>query len=99
MENSQVTVMALIKAKDGMVDVVKKELLSWVENTRKESGCIAYDLHQSKEIPGYFMFYEIWASSEALDKHIAMPYIQDITKKSAEIFAEPIQVTLWRKES
>ncbi|WP_420264782.1 putative quinol monooxygenase [Candidatus Magnetominusculus dajiuhuensis] len=99
MDNSQVTVMALIKAKDGMVDVVKKELLSLIDDTRKESGCIAYDLHQSKEIPGYFMFYEIWASAEALDKHTAMPYLQAIVKKSTEIFAEPIQVTLWRKES
>ncbi|MBF0554034.1 MAG: antibiotic biosynthesis monooxygenase [Nitrospirae bacterium] len=99
MENSQVTVMALIKAKDGMVDVVKQELLSLVEDTRKESGCISYDLHQSKEIPGYFMFYETWASTEALDNHMAMPYIQDLIKKSTEIFAGPIQVTSWKKES
>ncbi|MBF0459394.1 MAG: antibiotic biosynthesis monooxygenase [Nitrospirae bacterium] len=99
MEDGKITVMALIKAKDGMADIVKHELLALIEHTRKESGCISYDLHQSKETAGHFMFYETWASTEALDKHLAMPHIQNIIKKSTEIFAEPIQVTLWKKES
>lgn len=99
MEDGKITVMALVKAKDGMADIVKQELLQLVEHTRKESGCISYDLHQSKEITGHFMFYETWASKEALDKHLTMPYIQEIIKKSTEILKEPVQVTLWKKES
>ncbi|MBF0517314.1 MAG: antibiotic biosynthesis monooxygenase [Nitrospirae bacterium] len=99
MENTQVTVMALIKAKEGMLDVVKQELLALIEPTRKESGCISYDLHQSQEIANYFMFYETWQSKADLNAHLAMPYIQRLVEKSEEIFAEPIQVTLWRKDS
>ncbi|KWT75613.1 putative quinol monooxygenase [Candidatus Magnetominusculus xianensis] len=99
MESGTITVMALIKAKEGMEDIVKQELLSLVEHTRKESGCLSYDLHQSTEITSYFMFYETWVNNEALDKHMAMPYIQRLIEKSTEIFADPIQVTLWRKES
>ncbi|MBF0318749.1 MAG: antibiotic biosynthesis monooxygenase [Nitrospirae bacterium] len=99
MRDGQITVIALIKAKEGMVDIVKRELLSLIESTRKESGCIGYDLNQSTETAGDFMFYETWASKEALDKHLAMPYIQNIIKRSPEIFSEPIRVTIWKKES
>ncbi|MCG6553276.1 MAG: antibiotic biosynthesis monooxygenase [Candidatus Magnetominusculus sp. LBB02] len=98
MKEDKIIVLALIKAKEGMTDVVKQELTALIQPTRSESGCISYELHQSKDSVGHFMFYEQWESKEALDKHLATPYLQNIIKKSTELFAEPIQVTLWKKE-
>ena len=37
-------------------------LLALVEPTRKESGCLCYNLHRAKADKVQFMFYEQWAS-------------------------------------
>ena len=60
---------ATVRAKAGEEDAVKEALLSLVEPTRQEPGCVCYNLHQSKKEKGHFMFYEIWANQEALDAH------------------------------
>ena len=62
---------AIVKAKPGQEDAVKEALLSLVEPTRKEAGCLCYNLHQSKSDPTMFMFYEQWASQKDLDAHTA----------------------------
>ena len=59
---------AMVKAKPGQEEAVKEALLSMVEPTRKEPGCLCYNLHQSKADPTQFMFYEQWASQEALGR-------------------------------
>ncbi len=44
----KVVLTAMIKAKPGEEDAVKEILLALVEPTRKEAGCLCYNLHQSK---------------------------------------------------
>jgi quinol monooxygenase YgiN len=72
---------AMLKAKPGEEDAVKDILVALVEPTRKEPGCLAYNLHQSKSDKTQFMFYEQWASKEALDAHGKMPYMQALGGK------------------
>jgi quinol monooxygenase YgiN len=45
MESKRITVLALVKAKEGMEESVREELMSLVSPTRSEPGCINYDLH------------------------------------------------------
>ncbi len=72
---------AMVKAKPGQEDAVKQALLSLVEPTRKEPGCLCYNLHQSKADPTQFMFYEQWASKEALDAHGKTPHMKALGGK------------------
>jgi quinol monooxygenase YgiN len=72
---------AMVKAKPGQEDAVKEALLSLVEPTRKEPGCLLYNLHQSKTDPTLFMFYEQWASQEALDAHGKTPHMRALGAK------------------
>jgi quinol monooxygenase YgiN len=72
---------AIVKAKPDQVDAVKEALLSLVEPTRKEAGCLCYNLHQSKSDPMMFMFYEQWASQEALDAHGRTPHMKALGGK------------------
>ena len=99
MGEKKITVLARIKAKAGMEEKVKQELLSMVGLTRKEAGCINYDLHQSAESKGHFMFYENWRSQKDLDDHLAMPYFKAFMEKAGEILAEPGEITFWEKIS
>ena len=72
---------AMVKAKPGQEDVVKQALLSLVEPTRKEPGCLCYNLHQSKADPTQFMFYEQWASKEDLSAHGKTPHMKALGAK------------------
>jgi quinol monooxygenase YgiN len=95
MASHGVTVMARIKAKKGMEKKVKEGLLSLLGPTRLEKGCINYELHQSADDPGLFMFYENWKDMKCLDKHLEMPYIKAFMDGMKKALARPVQVTLW----
>jgi quinol monooxygenase YgiN len=97
MSMKQVTVLATIKAKKGLEETVRNEVLALVAPTRAEAGCLNYDLHQSSDDPATLMLYENWVSKEDLDKHLAMPYLQAFLGKVPELLAEPVQLLLWDK--
>ncbi len=99
MADKKVTVVAQIRAKSGMEEKVKQELLSLVGPTRTEAGCINYDLHQSVEDKSLFMFYENWVSKKHLDEHLAMPYMKSHLEKAKGMLAGPPEITLWEKIS
>ncbi len=81
MADEQVSVVARLKAREGLEDRMREELLSLVEPTRKEEGCLNYDLHQGTEDPSLFYFYENWTSQQDLDEHLQMPYVQEFAQK------------------
>ncbi|MEM9776563.1 MAG: putative quinol monooxygenase [Chloroflexota bacterium] len=69
MEN-KLTIVARIEAKSDKIDLVKSELLKLIEPTRKEAGCIQYDLHQDNENPAVFLFYENWENRDFWQDHM-----------------------------
>ena len=89
------TVFALVKAKPGLEEAVKKELSALVGPTRTEEGCINYDLHQSLDQKGHFRFYENWTSKELLDRHLQAAHVKRFIAKANELLAEPPEITLW----
>jgi quinol monooxygenase YgiN len=89
------TVVAKIKAKAGLEERVREGLMALVAPTRSESGCLNYDLHRAVNDKGLFLFYENWTSQKDLDEHLQMPYLQNFLKKSDELLAAPVEITLW----
>jgi quinol monooxygenase YgiN len=55
--------------KEGSQDDVLKLVEELIEKTRREAGCISYELFQSQSDPNEVTFIETWESSEALDAH------------------------------
>jgi len=96
MAGSQVTVLAMFKAKSGLEERVREELLKLVAPTRAESGCINYDLHQCSDDKAKFMIYENWVSRKDLDAHLEMPYLEHFKSIADEILAEPLQINIWQ---
>ena len=95
MTDKKITVVAQIRAKDGMEETVKQELVALVGPTRSEEGCINYELHHSVENKSLFMFYEKWASKKGLDEHMHMPHMKAHMKRAGDLFAEPPKITIW----
>ena len=97
MPSNKVTVVARIKAKEGLDKRVKQELINLLAPTRSEEGCINYDLHQSVHDKSLFLFYETWKSEDDLKRHLETPHMKNFLKRAEELLAEPLDVTVWGK--
>lgn len=90
----QITVVARFKAKKGMEDALKKELMGLLGPGRADEGCIGYNLHQAVDDPTLFLFYENWQSRELLEKHSVRPHLVAFRERAKELLAEPSELTL-----
>lgn len=91
------TVFAWLQAKPGKESDLRAALLALIELTRKEDGCVQYDLHEHTGQPGQFAFYENWTSKEHLERHQASSHIQAFRAASQALLAEPARIeTYWR---
>lgn len=95
MASDNVTIVATMKAKPDRVEEARELLLSLIEPTRAEAGCIGYTFHQDANAPGSFMFYETWASRQALDEHLATPHLKNLLDRYDELFAAPLDITFY----
>ncbi|NTV35132.1 MAG: antibiotic biosynthesis monooxygenase [Deltaproteobacteria bacterium] len=77
-----------------MEETVRQELLSLVNPTRSEPGCINYDLHQAHDDNSLFVFFENWKSKEDLEKHLGMPYLRGFLEKTVNILEKPVEILL-----
>ena len=97
MSAKELMVVASFKAKDGMEEMVLKELTALLAPTREEEGCIQYDLHRGTDDPAVFIFYETWKSKQDLGEHLEMPYLQALLGKVEDLLAEPPVINLLEK--
>jgi quinol monooxygenase YgiN len=95
MAAKKLTVVAVIKAKEGTAEKTKQALEALVTPTRAEDGCIDFDLHQAADDKSLFMLFENWTTREALDKHMQAPHIKAFGGKAGDLLAEPIKATFW----
>ncbi|WP_271767043.1 putative quinol monooxygenase [Aquimarina algiphila] len=80
MENQKLTIIARILAKDEKRELVKNELIKLIDITRKEKGCINYDLHQDNQNKNLFLFYENWESRELWQTHMNNTHLAEYIK-------------------
>jgi len=85
-------VVARIKAKQDKIEEVKRLLSGLIEPTRKESGCVSYELLQNCQDPTDFTFIEEWTSDAALSEHFetkhfknAQPHLPELTAEESDI--------------
>lgn len=73
---AKLTITGNIVANPDSIDLVKSELEKLIPITRKEAGCLQYDLHQDTDNAAYFMFYENWESRELWQTHMNAPHLK-----------------------
>src|SRR4051812_46330449 len=94
-----VTVVATFQARPGKEAALREALTSLLAPTRKESGCLSYDMHCAPDDPAKFLFYETWQSKEAIDAHMRSPHIQKLVPRVDELCVAFPQITMWEKIS
>jgi len=65
----EVNLTVILKSKSECRTELKAILKNLTENSKKESGCLQYDLHQNIEDPNVFILHEIWKNKKGLDLH------------------------------
>jgi quinol monooxygenase YgiN len=85
-----VVLTATVKAHAGQEAAVRAALLEMVAPSRSEPGCICYNVHESKEQPGLFIFYEQWADQAAFDFHFKTPHFLGLDAKLAGRTEPPV---------
>jgi quinol monooxygenase YgiN len=68
------TLVVLLKSREGQEPLLEAELRALVGPTRKEDGCITYDLHRGADTPNSFLLHEVWESREAHRLHTQTPH-------------------------
>lgn len=68
-------VVATLIVKPGSLEALRAPALACIAETRKEKGCIAYDLHVTLDDPDRLVFVEKWESREDLTAHSKQPHI------------------------
>jgi len=90
MAEDTLRVIARVKARPGKANELLSVLSSLVEPTRKEPGCLSYELLQNNEDPTDLTLIEEWQNNTALESHFATKHFKDaLTKLPNLVAAEP----------
>lgn len=94
---TQLVCIASFKAVTGKEDVLLATLFSLIEETKKEGGCIRYELNQSIEEPTEITFVEKWYDLNTFEKHCATDYIANFFKGGNPDNVESYNVKLYQE--
>ncbi|MGE0424019.1 MAG: putative quinol monooxygenase [Reyranellaceae bacterium] len=70
------SVVAEVRAKPGKEQELREITLPLVAKVRGEPNNLLYFLHEDREVPGRFVFYEIFASRADFEAHNVTPHVQ-----------------------
>lgn len=89
-----IKVIAKITVKPDMIDTLKNIVPGLIAETRKESGCISYQLFQDLNNKNVFAMIEEWENQETLNKHMNSKHFQEAIPKIAAIQEKDMEVNV-----
>ena len=69
-----VTLVVMLRSKEGQHLLLEAEIRALIGPTRKEDGCLQYDLHHSIDQPSLFFLHEVWATRAHHTAHTKTPH-------------------------
>ena len=69
-----VTLVVTLRAKEGQHMLLEAELRALIAPSRKEVGCLRFDLHGCVDQPGAFLLHEVWGAREDHTAHTRTPH-------------------------
>jgi quinol monooxygenase YgiN len=69
-----VTLTVVLRPREGQEPLLEAELRALLSPTRKEDGCLTYDLHRASDPPGAFLLHEVWESRDHHRAHTQTPH-------------------------
>jgi quinol monooxygenase YgiN len=91
-----VTLVVLLRAKEGQHLLLEAEISALIGPTRKEEGCLQYDLHHSLDQPNNFLLHEVWATREHHTAHTKTPHFLRWNARKDSLLASR-DATYWQQ--
>jgi len=85
---TQIAMVVRMHSPAGSQEQVKAALRTLVEPSRREPGCLRYELYEDIDKPGDFILVERWRDQAALDEHFAKPYLQEFIARYGAVFKD-----------
>lgn len=79
------SIVAEVRAKPGRETELRAATLPLIDHVRGDPKNLVYFLQENREVPGHFIFYEIFANRADFEAHNAMPYVQEWFAKLPEL--------------
>jgi quinol monooxygenase YgiN len=70
-------------------------LTSLLEPTRREAGCLRFELLQNRETPTEFAIVSEWQSERAVQDHIGTSYARRALERLPELLAGPMDLRFY----
>jgi quinol monooxygenase YgiN len=94
--NEAVTLLVQLRAKQGQHRTLESEIRALLAPTRKEEGCLQYDLHRSLDDPDLFLLHEVWASRQHHQAHYQTPHFLRWNARKDSLIASR-DASFWRQ--
>jgi quinol monooxygenase YgiN len=75
-----------VKVKADMREKFEAAFVTAQKETRKEKGCLAYDMNRSTDDEAVYVIYERWTNLPALQAHLKTPHITKLFETVHECF-------------
>ena len=89
-----VTLVVLLRARTGHEPFLEAELRALVPPTRREEGCLQYDLHRAADGSGAFLLHEVWETREHHTAHTKTDHFLRWDARKDALLATR-EATLW----
>jgi quinol monooxygenase YgiN len=91
-----VTLVVMLRSKEGQHLLLEAEIRALISPTRKEGGCLQYDLHHSVDQPSLFLLHEVWATRAHHTAHTKTPHFLRWDARKDSLLASR-DVTFWHQ--
>jgi quinol monooxygenase YgiN len=91
-DDRRISLIPVFIAKHGSADELQQALSRLQTISRRDPGCIAYNVFNDTSSRGRFFLYEQWEDEESLAEHNRQAHVTDFLATAAELLAEPLHV-------
>ena len=96
---ADLTNVAYFTAKPGRSRDLGDELLRLVAPSRKEGGCLRYEIHQSNDVQDVWMVLEDWRHASDFKLHMSTNYVQAFMAKVPDLCDEDVEICGYQQRS
>lgn len=95
----ELTNVAYFTAKPGRTKDLGDELLKLVAPSRKEEGCLRYEIHQSNDDSSMWMVLEDWRLASDFKLHMNTDYVLAFMAKVPHLCVEDVEICGYQQRS
>ena len=96
MARDTLRVIARFVAKPGKADELRSVAMGLLAPTRREDGCLLYELLENEDDPNELTFVEEWRDGEALHAHMGTAHIEHARSRLVELVAVPLDLRRYK---